>query len=499
MTASPVRLRLAPSPTGFLHVATLRLALYNYLFIQQQGGQFVLRIEDTDQARTVEGAIEAIYEALEWAQIPLDESPRLGGPYAPYIQSERTPRHQEVAHKLVDEGKAYRCFCTKERLAELRDSQEKHGLPPQYDRKCRNMTETEVQAELDKGTSFTIRFKMPLEGDIVAEDLVRGKIIFPAKDQDDTIILKSDGMATYHLAAMVDDADMKITHVLRGEEWLPSYPKHIEIIKACGFPMPAFVHTTLILNEDRTKLSKRKGPVAMSNFIEAGYLREALINFLMLVGWTGPETNKEIYSMEELIKSFSFDRLTTAPAVFKYEKLDWFNGHYIRAKSTEDLEKDLVEYLEHMKDIRDEGDTFVIPSIGQAIPKGDFRKMVQLAQQKMVKMNEFVPGLAVYFSLADYDNALFLSDKMKVDEAMAKTALDFVHPLLVDLQDWNLESIKTLLLEKIAAAGYKNGQILWPLRVALTGLPFSPGAFEMADILGKEETLHRLETGMSKL
>jgi len=494
-----VRLRLAPSPTGFLHVATLRLALYNYLFVQQHGGQFILRIEDTDQARTVEGAIEAIYAALEWAGIPLDESPKIGGPYAPYMQSERTPRHQEVARRLVTEGTAYRCFCTKERLTELRESQEKRGLPPQYDRKCRHMTETEVAEELQKGTPHTIRIKMPLEGEIIGEDLLRGKIVFPAKDQDDAILLKTDGFATYHLAAMVDDADMKITHVVRGEEWIPSYPKHIEIIKACGFPMPKFVHTTLILNEDRTKLSKRKGPVAVSNFIEAGYLREALINFLMMVGWTGPETNKELYTMDELLKVFSFDRLTTAPAVFKYEKLDWFNGNYIRSKSPEALEADLVEYLTYMKNIVVTEDAFTIPSIHQTIPRATFRKMVTHAQQKMVKMSEFVPSLDVYFSLAEYNTSLFFNEKMKVDAAMAKTAMAFLLPILEEIQEWSIDSLKETIMAKIAEAGYKNGQILWPMRVALSGLPMSPGAFEMADVLGKEETMQRLQTGLEKL
>ena len=494
MNDAPVRLRLAPSPTGFLHIATLRLALYNHLFVQQHGGQFILRIEDTDQARFVEGAVDAIYDALEWAQIPLDEGPKQGGPYAPYTQTERTPRHKEVAMKLIAEEKAYRCFCTRERLAELRETQEKHGLPPQYDRKCRNMTKDEIDAELAKGTDFTIRFKMPLEGEIVCEDLIRGKIVFPAKDQDDTILFKTDGNATYHLAAMVDDADMKITHVVRGEEWLPSYAKHVEIIKACSFPMPTFVHTTLILNEDRTKLSKRKGPVAVQNFIEAGYLREALLNFLMLVGWTGPETNKELYSMEELLASFSFERLATAPAVFKYEKLDWFNGHYIRSKTPEALEKDLVEYLEYMKDIEDKGDAYAIASISKTIPKATFRKMVQHAQQKMVKMSEFVPSLDVYFALPTYDKALFINEKMKVDEAMAKTALQFGIDLLESLENWEYENLKEVFFAKIAEAGYKNGQILWPLRVALTGLPSSPGAFEMADVLGKEETLRRLKS-----
>lgn len=493
MNDAPVRFRLAPSPTGFMHIGTLRTALYNYLYVKKCGGQFVLRIEDTDQQRFVEGAAEAIYDGLHWAGMDPDESPKKGGPYAPYIQTERTPRHREVAQKLLHEGKAYRCFCTKERLAELKESQMKHGLPPQYDRKCRNMTEEEVQAELSKGTEFTVRFKMPLEGDIVCEDLIRGKLVFPAKDQDDCILLKTDGYATYHLAAMVDDFDMKITHVVRTEEWLPSFPKHVKIIEACGFPMPKFAQPALILNEDRTKMSKRKGPVAVSNFIEAGYLREAIINFLILLGWSGPETNREIYSLEDLVEVFNFDRVSTAPAIFKYEKLDWFNGHYIRSKSAEDMEKDLVEYLEYMKDIRDEGDSFVIISLGQAIPKADFRKMVANAQQKMVKMSEFVPSLEVYFQLAEYDPALFLNEKMKVDAAMAKTAVEFLQPILADIADWNMETIKETLLAKIAEAGYKNGQILWPMRVALSGLPASPGAFEMADILGKEESLRRLQ------
>lgn len=499
MTASPVRFRLAPSPTGFMHIGTLRTALYNYLYVQKCGGQFVLRIEDTDQQRFVEGAAEAIYEGLDWVGMSPDESPEKGGPFAPYIQSERAGRHKEVAEKLLQDGTAYPCFCTRERLAELREQQQKHGLPPQYDRKCRNMSPEEVQAEKDKGTEYTVRFKMPLEGDIVCDDLIRGKLTFPAKDQDDTILMKTDGQATYHLAAMVDDFDMQITHVVRTDEWLPSFPKHVKIIEACGFPMPNFAHPPLILNEDRTKMSKRKGPVAVSNFIAAGYLREAIVNFLILLGWSGPETNRELYTMEELIEVFDFNRVSTAPAIFKYEKLDWFNAHYIRSKSLEDLEKALVEYLEYMKDITSDDTSYHIPSRDWTISKETFRKMIAHAQQKMVKMEEFVPSLEVYFTLAEYEAELYVHERMKVDLETAKEALTFLLPALEMLEDWTLDTIKETLLAKIAEAGYKNGQILWPMRVALSGLPASPGAFEMADVLGKEETISRIQKGLARL
>lgn len=499
MTDAPVRFRLAPSPTGYMHIGTLRTALYNYLYVQRLGGQFVLRIEDTDQQRYVEGAVDAIYDGLAWAHLTLDEGPKQGGPYAPYIQSERSERHRQEAERLVAEDKAYRCFCTKERLAELKELQAKHGLPPQYDRKCRHRTAEEVAAELAKGTPYTIRIKMPLEGQIICEDEIRGKLVVEAKDQDDCILMKTDGFATYHLAAMVDDYDMRITHVVRTDEWLPSYAKHVVIIQALGYPQPKFAHPPIVLNEDRTKLSKRKGNVAVSNYIAEGYLREALLNFLILLGWSPQETNRELFTIEELIQEFDFSRVSTAPAIFKTDKLDWFNGQYIRSKSVEELEKDLIEYLEYMQDVEVEEHSLHIPSLGQHIPKATFRKMVTHAQQKMVKLKEFIPGLAVYFSLPDYDAALFLSDKMKVDNAMAKTALEFLEPLIQGIDEWTLDNLKNTIIGKIAEAGYKNGQILWPMRVALSGLPSSPGAFEMADVLGKEETLRRLTVAMERL
>ncbi|MFN7160494.1 MAG: glutamate--tRNA ligase [Candidatus Gracilibacteria bacterium] len=492
-----VRTRLAPSPTGFLHIGTARTAIYNYLIAKQSGGQFILRIEDTDQGRYVEGATEAIFEGLKWLGLIYDEGPDVGGPFAPYIQTERLKRHKEAADELIQNGHAYRCFCTPERLTELREIQKLKKLPPAYDRKCRSLSQEEIDAHLSNGDTFTIRLKMPLEGEIICEDAIRGKISFPAKDIDDPILLKTDGYPTYHLAAIIDDHDMEITHVIRTEEWLPSYPKHAYLYTCFGWEQPVYLHGPLVLNDDRSKMSKRKGDVALSSYIKKGYLKEALINFLVLLGWSGPN-DKEFWTIEELIESFDFTKVHKSGAIFKPEKLDFFNAHYIRQKSVEELTEILIEYLA-TNDLLEEKDDVTLllkGSLNIEVSRAVFELMVRHGQGRLVTLSDFFPALGMYFKKEmQYAPELLTNEKMKTDINTAKQSIDLLVTTLEAFpnEDWELDKLKNHLLATIAENGMKNGQVLWPMRSALTGETQSPGAFEVAEILGKEETLKRLK------
>lgn len=492
-----VRTRLAPSPTGFLHIGTARTAIYNYIIAKQAKGQFLLRIEDTDQERYVEGATEAIFEGLKWLGLNYDEGPDVGGKYAPYIQTERLARHKEAAQQLLDTGHAYRCFCTEERLVELRELQKLKKLPPAYDRRCRILSPEDINTHINNGDSFTIRLKMPLDGEIVCEDAIRGKIAFPAKDVDDPILMKTDGFPTYHLAAIVDDHDMEITHVVRTEEWLPSYPKHAYLYTCFGWEQPVYLHGPLVLNEDRSKMSKRKGDVSLSSYIQKGYLKEALINFLVLLGWSGPN-DKEFWTMNELLESFDLTKIHKSAAIFRLEKLNFFNAHYIRQKSVEELTQLLIEHLtiHNLIEEKDDSRLFLKGDIQQEVSRSQFELMVRHGQGRLITLSDFFPSLGFYFAKEiNYDISLFINEKMKVDIPTAQSALSILITTIKNSNNaWELENIKTLLLSTIAENGLKNGQVLWPMRAALTGESQSPGAFEVAEVLGKTETLRRLES-----
>lgn len=324
-----VKTRFAPSPTGFLHVGGLRTALYNYLFARQQGGRFVLRIEDTDQRRKVPGAVENLIQTLCWAGIVPDEGPEVGGPDGPYIQSQRLTIYRQYAHQLVAAGHAYYCFCTPARLEELKAWQVAHHQQPRYDQHCRHLTPDEVESRLNAGLPAVVRMKIPTQGVVTVNDLIRGTIAFPCDQLDDQVLLKSDGYPTYHLANVVDDHLMHITHVIRGEEWLPSTPKHCLLYDYLGWDKPQFAHLSLLLNPDKSKLSKRQGDVAVEDYRRQGYLPEALINYLALLGWN-PGDEREIFSLDDLIREFSLERVGKSGAIFNLEKLRWMNGYYIR-------------------------------------------------------------------------------------------------------------------------------------------------------------------------
>ncbi len=485
--------RFAPSPTGYLHVGGLRTALYAYLFARQNKGKFILRIEDTDQKRYVEGAVESLQNALKFFDLNWDEGP--------IFQSHRTEIYQKYAAQLLESGKAYRCFCTAEELDAMREQQAKMKIAPKYDRRCLELMPEVAAEKLASGLPFVVRQLIPYK-DVDFVDTIRGDMHFHGKDVDDQVLIKSDGLPTYHLANVVDDHEMEVTHVIRGEEWLPSTPKHLWLYEAFGWTPPVFAHLPLLLNPDRSKLSKRQGDVAAEDFVAKGYLKEAMINFIAFLGWN-PGTEEEIFSLEELVQRFSLDRVQKAGAVFNLEKLDWLNGHYLRAKKTEELGQLLMPLLEKEEWFRnskyypitekekpreDFGDYITLSS--------DFNRFLSSVQTRMKVLNDG-PALLRPFLLdtLDYKRELFFSEKMKVDEAAVKLALENAIPALEALENYgDEEAIKAALVAVIEKLGLKNGQILWPLRVALTNEEYSPGVFELCRIMGKELTLKRLKS-----
>jgi len=490
-----VRTRFAPSPTGYLHVGGLRTALYCYLFAKHNKGKFLLRIEDTDQERYVEGALENLIKTLDWIGITYDEGPKIDGSetgdFGPYVQSKRTDIYKKYANELIEKGHAYRCFCTKERLEEMRTKQAEKKEAPMYDRKCLDLPESEIQEKLKEGIPFVVRQKMPYEL-LKFKDLIRGNVQFDGKTIDDQVLVKSDGFPTYHLANVVDDHLMEITHVIRGEEWLPSTPKHIALYKAFGWTSPEFAHLPLLLNADRSKLSKRQGDVAVEDYIKKGYLREAIINFAAFLGWNpGKGEEKEIFSLKELEDVFSLENVHKAGAIFNLEKLDWFNWRWRKELLPENEEEKLEILYDTCKDC-------ISDKYKQ--DKKFLYRIIKTVEEKILKdPKETEANIKFYFELPEYDISLLTHEKMKVDLSQAKISLQECLKDLEKLDKWEESSIQETLLNTVTRLGLKNGQILWPLRSALTGLQFSPGAFEVAYVLGKDETLKRISTALNKL
>ncbi len=476
----PIRTRFAPSPTGYLHVGGLRTALYAYLFARKHEGTFILRIEDTDQARTVEGAMESLMKSLKFFDLNWDEGP--------YIQSQRTDLYRNAAETLLKSGHAYRCFCTSERLDAMRLAQQQQKVAPKYDRTCLNLSSEQIEAKLAAGEPFVLRQLIPNE-EITFKDMVRGDVTFHGKDVDDQVLLKSDGFPTYHLANVVDDHDMRISHVIRGEEWLPSTPKHIWLYQAFGWTPPEFAHLPLLLNADKSKLSKRQGDVAAEDYIQKGYLKEALLNFIAFLGWN-PGTEEELFTLPELVQRFSFDRVQKAGAVFSLEKLDWLNGLYLRKKTSQELAVLLMPYLEKT-------DWFARTQTSE----NDLLKYIHCAQTRMETLEKAPQHLKPFLlSELNYDLAMFNSEKMKVDRATALMAIENSIPALETLEENpDEESIKAALMKVIESMGVKNGQVLWPLRVALTAEEFSPGVFELIQVMGREMALKRLKSAQTAL
>ena len=490
-----MRTRFPPSPTGMLHVGGLRTALFNYLLAKKTGGEFILRVEDTDQERSVEGAVENILETLKWAGLHPDEGVTLDGEKGdkgPYVQSKRLDLYKEHAQQLLDAGHAYYAFDTKEEIDRMREEGQKAGNPaPKYDlavrmrmRNALTMSEEEVQEQIAKGTEYVIRLKVPENHTFTANDEIRGKVEFKSHTIDDAVLLKSDGFPTYHLANVVDDHLMGIDLVLRGEEWLPSLPKHLLLYDAFGWDPPKFAHVPLLLNQGGGKLSKRQGDVAASDFIEKGYLPEAMINFLVLLGWN-PGSTDELFSLEELVKGFSLERVQKGGAVFDTEKLDWLQGQWMRKMPLE-------EFAERIQPI-------VTEKYAAASGDADFAQKAALIQERITFFHEAPEMLSFFYEEPKVDKELIANKKQKVTPEMVPEVTVLLIETLGDAQKWNAEALKETLFALAEEKGYKNGQLLWPLRAILTGLPYSPGAFEVAEVLGKEETIKRLESAKESL
>lgn len=476
-TPNKIRLRFAPSPTGFLHIGSLRAALFGYLLAKRWGGKFLLRIEDTDQKREVAGAADNLIEVLRKVGIEFDEGPRQGGEYGPYVQSERLTIYKKCTDELLTKGQAYRCFCSEERLAEMRKDQEARKEAPRYDRRCRFLNETEIETKLRAGESFVIRQKMPENGEVIVHDELRGDISFPAASLDDHVLIKSNGVPTYQFANVVDDHLMEISHVTRAVEWLPSYPKNFLLYQAFGWTPPKFIHMPLILNKEGGKLSKRKGAVFVEDFLKQGYLPEALINFCVLLGWH-PKNDQEIWSLTELKSQFGLEGMGASPAVFDIDKLDYFNSYYIRRKPLDELTELCQPYLQAAG-----RETFERNRIG---------KFVALAQDRLKKLSDVVELTAFLFELPDYDHSLLRWKKISLEQSLANLAELDGELKKIEENDWAAPYLETTILGWLKSHNYQNGDYLWPLRYALTGLAKSPTPFEVAGALGKKETLRRI-------
>ncbi|RMF58414.1 MAG: glutamate--tRNA ligase [Calditrichaeota bacterium] len=465
-----VRTRFAPSPTGYLHVGGLRTALFNYLYARHHGGSFVLRIEDTDQTRYVEGATEQLIESLKWAGLSYDEGPDVGGDYGPYVQSQRLGIYREHAEKLLASGDAYYCFCTPEELEAMRERQISRGEQPMYDGTCRSLTTEEVQKKLDEGIPHVIRLKMPREGETVVEDVIRGTVRFQNELVDDQILIKSDGFPTYHLANVVDDHLMEITHVIRGEEWLQSVPKHLQLYKAFGWEPPVMAHIPLLLNPDRSKLSKRQGDVSVEDYREKGYLPQALVNFVALLGWN-PGTDEEFFTLEELVQQFSLERVHKAGAVFDINKLNWMNGHYIRQLSEDELVSFLTPFLE---------------KAGADVSDAEKTRKIILAVYKKIERGIDVYDAASIF----YKETLEVVEKEAVEILTQETTCTVLRNFLQKLDTvdtLSMDNFKELMKTVQQETGIK-GPALWkPMRVALTGMVSGPELPAVIEIFGKEK------------
>lgn len=496
--------RFPPSPTGYLHVGGLRTALYNWLYARKHGGKFVLRIEDTDRERLVPGATEALIRALAACGIDYDEGPKLDpsgklfeeGPNGPYVQSLRKEIHLEHAEILLGKGLAYRCFCSKDRLDSLRKQQELSKLNTKYDRHCSNLSKEEVEQKMSSGEPHVIRLKVPA-GKTVIEDAIRGRIEIDNSEVDDQVLIKSDGYPTYHLANVVDDHMMGVTHVIRGEEWISSVPKHVMLYEAFGWTVPTFAHLPLILNPDRSKLSKRQGDVAVEDYLAKGYLPEALVNFVALIGFN-PSGEQELYSREELMAGFELGKVNSAGGVFNVEKLDWMNAQYIRRKSPEELAALCRPFLEAAGLARRQGEA---TAEGKgSVPPELLLKVCAVERERLVTLAGITDAVESFATLPEYESGMLVWKK--ADAADALKNLDGVRAHLEAVPEAEFASVALLeaaVKRYIEANGLGNGNALWPMRVALSGRSASPSPFEYAWVLGKEETLRRLRKAVDRL
>ncbi|HJB26257.1 MAG TPA: glutamate--tRNA ligase [Firmicutes bacterium] len=478
-----VRTRFAPSPTGYMHVGNLRTALYEYLVAKSQGGKFLLRIEDTDQERYVEGATDVIYNTLKEVGLNWDEGPDIGGPVGPYIQSERMGMYLDYAKQLVESGHAYYCFCDKERLDQVRLLQKASGAAPKYDGHCRNLSKEEVEEKLAAGVPYVIRQKVPQTGTTTFHDEVFGDITVENETLDDQILIKGDGMPTYNFANVIDDHTMGITHVVRGNEYLSSTPKYNLLYEAFGWEIPVYIHVSPVMKTATEKLSKRNGDASYQDLRAKGYLKDAIVNYIALLGWS-PKGEQEIFTLEELKKEFDITGISKSPAIFDTEKLNYINGEYIRKLSLEEFTKEATPWIRQTVK-REDVDLSLIASV---------------LQPRTEVLNQIPEQVDFIDELPDYDLSMYVHKKMKTNEETSLAALEQALPVLEKLEDFSTESIHTALFDLIAKLGVKNGYMLWPVRVAVSGKQFTPGGgIEICAILGKEESLRRIRHAIERL
>lgn len=472
-----IRTRIAPAPTGPCHVGIARTALFNYLFTRKHGGTFVMRLEDTDVARGRQEYEEDVYDSLRWLGLDWDEGPDIGGDYGPYRQSERKEIYQAALEKLLDANLAYPCFCTAEELEEERNRRLKLKLPPRYSGRCAKLTREQQEAAKAEGKPYSIRFRMP-EKRIAFDDMIRGRVEFDGAEMGDFVIVKPDGDFIFHLSNVVDDIEMKITHVIRGEDHVSNTPRHIALAEALGATPPTYGHIPLILNPDRSKMSKRKNPTSVSDYRQFGYLPEAMVNFLALIGWSSG-TERELFSLSELVDAFSIEAVGRAGAIFDIEKLNWLNGYYIRALPLEELQEKLQPYL----------------------PDADpdyLRQIIPLVQERLKRLDE-APGLTDFFfrDELEYDSALLVAKKHTAEESEA--ALSRVLATLSAIEDFSVEPLENALRALVEELGWKTGHLFMTIRVAITGSTTTPPLFETMAVLGKQRCLARIRRAIEHL
>ena len=479
-----VKTRFAPSPTGRMHVGNLRTALYSYLIARHADGRFMLRIEDTDQERFVEGATDIIYRTLDFAGIRVDEGPDCDGGVGPYVQSERCKLgiYQKYAEQLISQGDAYYCFCTKERLDSLKIKAggSDFGM---YDKHCLSLSQEEIREKLDAGVPHVIRLNVPKEGTTSFHDEIYGDITVDNAELDDMILIKSDGYPTYNFANVVDDHLMGITHVVRGNEYLSSSPKYNRIYNAFGWEVPVYVHCPLITDEHHAKLSKRSGHSSFEDLMDLGFLPEAIVNYTALLGWN-PTDNEEIMSMDDLIRKFDYTKINKSPAVFDIGKLRWMNGEYIKRMDPEVYYEKALPYIER-----------AVPN-----PAIDRHMLSELTQTRIETFDDIADVIGFFEEVPDYDTDLYIHKKMKSTKELALDVLDSVLPVLEGTEDYSNDALYALLCDFAAGKGLKNGQVMWPVRTAVSGLMNTPGgATQLLSILGKEQSLKRIKDAAGKL
>ncbi|AWI04327.1 glutamate--tRNA ligase [Clostridium drakei] len=477
-----IRTRFAPSPTGYMHVGNLRTALYAYLIAKHENGDFILRIEDTDQERFVEGALDIIYNTLKVTGLKHDEGPDIGGPVGPYIQSERTNIYIEYAKQLIEKGEAYYCFCSKERMETLRAEAEANNTAAKYDKHCLSLSKEEIEEKLASGIPYVIRQNNPSTGTTSFEDDIYGTITVDNSELDDMILIKSDGFPTYNFANVVDDHLMGITHVVRGSEYLSSSPKYNRLYEAFGWDVPIYVHCPPIMKDTHHKLSKRNGDASFEDLMEKGYLKDAILNYIALLGWN-PGGEKEIFSLDGLVETFNYKNINKSPAIFDDVKLKWMNGEYIKKLPLEEFHK------------------LALPYYQKAITKDlDFTKISPLLHTRVEVLNE-IPDMVDFFeALPEHSAELYIHKKMKTNYENSLDVLEKILPRFEALTPWTFENIEKICMDLVAELGVKNGIVLWPVRTAVSGKKSTPGgAYEIAEIIGKEETLRRIQVGIEKL